>query len=251
MNAQYSLEQLEQYIGTRVIDKDGKDIGKLTNIYVENSGEKEPVFITVSTGWFGFNDVFVPLDGAEIAGDQIQVKYDEEMIKSAPKYDANSSVADASENELLQYYGVNYTGSDAGNQNTSNVSTDHQGDSETDTLTLHQEDVHIGKEQKETGKVRISKHIVTEEKEFKVPVTKEKVRITTTDVSDKSPDAHELNEQSVEFTTSEEEVHLTKEVRPTQQVNIEKIREVNEHNIKAQASHEELDVDDEGNNLER
>jgi hypothetical protein len=67
-----------------------------------------PEWISVQTGWFGMKESFVPLAQATSTGDSVQVPYDKDVVKDAPRIDAHGELSPAEEADLYAYYGVSY-----------------------------------------------------------------------------------------------------------------------------------------------
>lgn len=80
-------------------------IGTIGQIYL-NDETGEPVWATVKTGLFGSAETFLPLQAARVDGNNVQVDYDEETIKGAPRVNAAGSLSPAEEDELYRYYGL-------------------------------------------------------------------------------------------------------------------------------------------------
>ncbi|MCT2362234.1 PRC and DUF2382 domain-containing protein [Kocuria marina] len=86
---------------------DGDKIGKVEQVFLDdNSGE--PTFLTVNTGLFGAKENFVPVKGARQDGDRVVLPYTKDVIKDAPKVDADQHLSPAEEEELYRYYELNY-----------------------------------------------------------------------------------------------------------------------------------------------
>ncbi|OFK07764.1 DUF2382 domain-containing protein [Kocuria sp. HMSC066H03] len=86
---------------------DGDKIGKVEQVFLDdNSGE--PTFLTVNTGLFGAKENFVPVKGARQDGDRVVLPYTKDVIKDAPKVDADQHLSPAEEEELYRYYEMNY-----------------------------------------------------------------------------------------------------------------------------------------------
>ena len=106
-----TTSQIDGITGGNVVSTDGDKIGGIGQVYLDdNTGE--PNWVTVKTGLFGTSESFVPLDGADLRGGDIVVKYDKATIKDAPRVDADGSITPEEEETLYSYYGLG--GSNAG-----------------------------------------------------------------------------------------------------------------------------------------
>ena len=104
---QDQADQLRHLYDATVYGQDGEKLGGISQIYLDDrSGQ--PSWATVSTGWFGTRETFVPLDDAHVAADRIDVPYSKEFVKDAPQVDADHHLDEAQEAELYRYYSKSY-----------------------------------------------------------------------------------------------------------------------------------------------
>jgi uncharacterized protein (TIGR02271 family) len=117
-----TTNQLQDLTDGDVVTTGGDKIGGIGQIYVDDS-TGEPSWVTAKTGLFGTSESFVPLEGANISGGNIQVGYDKDKVKGAPRIDADGKLSPEEEEQLYSYYGLgsgtsttdaNYTTSDSG-----------------------------------------------------------------------------------------------------------------------------------------
>ena len=94
------------FTGGDVVDPDGRKIGSVGQLFLDaDSGE--PAWVTVTTGLFGTGESFVPLDGATLHGDDLQVAYDKGLVKHAPRIEGTGgALSPAEERELYRHYGL-------------------------------------------------------------------------------------------------------------------------------------------------
>jgi hypothetical protein len=88
-----------------VYSANGERIGKLGQIYVDDQ-TGEPSWVTIDTGLFGLKTSFAPLDGARIDSDGLHLRYDEELVKDAPRIDPDGTLTPAEEERLYLHYGL-------------------------------------------------------------------------------------------------------------------------------------------------
>ncbi|PYY35578.1 DUF2382 domain-containing protein [Curtobacterium sp. MCPF17_046] len=89
----------------KVIDPDGQKVGTVKQVYVDNT-DGHPLFASVSTGLFGTSESFVPLEGADLTGDELRVAYDKDRIKDAPRIDADGDLSDDEQDRIFDHYGL-------------------------------------------------------------------------------------------------------------------------------------------------
>ena len=102
-----SKEDLRTVVGATAYDRDGDKIGKIGSVYYDDNTD-QPKWISVNTGLFGLNESFVPLQGAELRGDEVRVGYDKATVKDAPNVDAEGHLSVDEEQRLYQHYSLDY-----------------------------------------------------------------------------------------------------------------------------------------------
>ena len=232
--------------GGIVTDADGGKIGKIGQVYLDNE-TGDPQWVTVSTGLFGTSESFVPLDDATVSGNDIQVRFSKDVVRDAPRIDADREISDQEQEKLFHYYEVpnGDTTSRGIDQNTTDRDT--TGPTTDDAMTRSEERLHVGTENVETGRVRLRKYIVTEDVTRTVPVSHEEVRIerepiTETKVGDAVAGA-ELSEEEHEVTLSGEQVVVNKETVPVERVRLDTDTVTEEQTVTEEIRKEQIDTD--------
>jgi hypothetical protein len=107
----------------------------------------------------------VPLDGARVLDDDIQVPYTVEQIRSAPNVDVDVNLTDDEQEQLAAHYG----------EPTQILAGDDGPEAE---MTRSEEEVSFGvAPAKPRERVRLRKHTVVEHVEKTVPVRREEIRL--------------------------------------------------------------------------
>jgi uncharacterized protein YrrD len=102
-------ENIAEWRGKTIVDRDGDKIGKLEDVYVDVETD-EPVFGTVKEGMFGRHLTFVPLAGLTIGPDELQARVSRELVKDAPNIELEGDeLSSADESVLYHHYELNYT----------------------------------------------------------------------------------------------------------------------------------------------
>ena len=102
-------QNIAEWHGKNLVDRDGDKIGKLEDVYVDVETD-EPMFGTVKEGHFGRHLTFVPLGGLTIGPDNLQVSVSKEQVEAAPNIDMHSDELSAeAESALYHHYQLNYT----------------------------------------------------------------------------------------------------------------------------------------------
>src|SRR5215207_3463263 len=99
--------EISTWVGRSAVDRDGDKIGKISDIYLDDE-TGEPEWLAVNTGMFGSKVSFVPIGGASISGDDIEVAYDKATVKDAPNAEADGQLSPEEEDLLYQHYGRGY-----------------------------------------------------------------------------------------------------------------------------------------------
>ena len=98
------MSEAHSWRGRYVIDSDGDKIGKLEEIYPDQTGN--PEWAIVDTGLFGTMSSFVPLAGAAPAGEDIQVPFSKQHVKDAPGVARDGELSESEEAQLYSHYGL-------------------------------------------------------------------------------------------------------------------------------------------------
>jgi len=102
-------QDIAQWRGKELVDRDGERIGKLEEVYVDVETD-EPMFGTVKEGLIGRHLTFVPLAGLTIGPDNLQVPVSKEQVKEAPNIETEGDeLSQTDESSLYHHYQLNYT----------------------------------------------------------------------------------------------------------------------------------------------
>lgn len=99
----FTQDNLDTIYDADVVDVNGDKVGGVGQVYLDDR-TGDPAWVTVKTGFFGMRESLVPLDGATVDGDRIQVPYEKAFIKDAPNVDVDAHLDDAQQDELYRYY---------------------------------------------------------------------------------------------------------------------------------------------------
>jgi uncharacterized protein (TIGR02271 family) len=232
-----SIDQsnIDTIIGRPVHGADGQKIGDVGQIYLDDATGR-PEWATVRTGLFGTKESFVPVAEAQITDEGLRVPYDKDAVKDAPRVDADQGhLSQEEEADLYRHYGLDYSearsdsGLPGGRNGKGNrdargtVGHDTSGPSTDDAMTRSEEHLEVGTQQREAGRARLRKHVVTEQETVTVPVTREEVTLEREPITDANVGAATSGP-----TISEEEhevvLHEEKPVVATEAVPVERVR---------------------------
>jgi sporulation protein YlmC with PRC-barrel domain len=197
----HDIDTVLGWRGRTVLDRDGQEIGKLGDIYLDGETER-PAFAGVRTGLFGRNESIVPLADAEEVDEGVRVPYDKAAVEDAPRLDPDDeALAPEEEDALFRHYGTpgEAAPGDTRREDGEGATADApRGDAgEDDAMTRSEEEVRFGRTgMKPRERVRLRKVLVTDHVERTVPRRREEIRLET--------DPPEGNVEGVEDTPEEE-----------------------------------------------
>jgi uncharacterized protein (TIGR02271 family) len=229
-------DQILQYRGQNLADADGDKIGSIEEIYLDTETDA-PEWALVSTGMFGTKSTFVPLRDASEENGTLRVPFDKATVKDAPRMDPDGELSQREESELYRYYGMQYSearsdtglpqgGSSTGPADRERVGGDVSGRETDDAMTRSEEELRVGTTERETGRARLRKYVVTDQVEQTVPVRREEVRIEREPITDANAgdamDGPAISEEEHEVVLHEEEVVVEKRAVPKERVRLDK-----------------------------
>src|SRR5918996_4223150 len=191
------IDTVQSWQGRTMADADGDKVGTIESIYVDDQ-TGEPEWALVNTGLFGTKSSFVPLAQASSSGDQVQVPYEKQLVKDAPRVDTDQHLSEAEEQQLWRHYGLDYDSEYATDRDGDSVYDDVQGTAvgrdtsgptTDDAMTRSEEELRVGTQARERGRARLRKYVVTETQQVTVPVQREEVRVEREPITDANLDA--------------------------------------------------------------
>jgi len=219
--------QVGAWLNRTVIDPSGSKVGTVTDVYVDDQ-TKQPDWLAVSTGLFGTKVSFVPIEGARVERDDVVVAYDKEMIKDAPRVEADGALSVDEEQTLYAHYGRSYAPYTGGEAPSSDDDALAQRKITSDTtgrdasMVRSEEEVSIDKHRQEAGRVKLRKWVETDEVQVTVPVERQVARVVREPVAEgDTRGVGEFVEGEEEIVLSEEVVDVNKRVVAKERVGLE------------------------------
>ncbi len=281
MNDRFDLDDLTN---ANIYDQDSKKVGSIGQVYLDDQTD-EAKFATVKTGLFGTNETFVPLNAATRTEDGFTVPFTKDFIKDAPNIDADGHLDPAEERRIFEYYSLSYdddgrvsddrvagdgrdrtdavnraaagtaagaagaagtAGRDADRRDADRVAG--QG-AEGKQVVAHEERLKVGTEQREAGKARLRKRVVSENQQVEVPVQREELVVERESID---PNSAEARTGSIDgradgaeetITLREERPVVDKETVATEKVNVGKRTVTDSETVSGEVRKEQIDVD--------
>jgi uncharacterized protein (TIGR02271 family) len=267
-----------QWHGRTMVGNDGGKLGKIAEIY-EDPQTGKPEWATVSSGLFGTKSNFVPLAGATTDGEDVRAQVTKDQVKDAPGVENDGELSEQEEQHLFEYYNVPYTregsttaqGAPTGGDRTEadraqgdrdtnghdHLGHDHDGHdtggpNTDDAMTRSEEELRVGTRQREAGRARLRKYVVTEMVTKTVPVQREEVRVEREPITDDNREAAidgpDISEEEHEVVLHEDEVVVDKQAVAKERVwmgteTVTDDREVSEEVRKEQIETEGTDAE--------
>lgn len=260
-----TAQELERAIGQDVYDVDGQKVGTAANLYASDlSGE--PEWVTVKTGLFGSKESFVPLTGAHTEQDGLHVGARKDVIKDAPRIDDQGHLSEAEAAELYRHYhlpaaqsgqmqnapGQPGMGDGQGMGGRQGMGTEQgqaaeqgkrgkKGKGGQESMVRSEEHLRAGTETVETGRIRLHKHVVTEDEQVTVPVSHEEVHVVREPVSGAEPGG-KIGEEDREVVLHEERPVVAKETVAVESVGLDTETVHEEQQVKDKVRKEQIEV---------
>ena len=243
-----------EWRGRNAVDSDGDKIGTIDEIYMDGETGK-PEWLAVKTGMFGSKVSFIPIAEASEANGDVQVPYDRQQVKDAPKAEADGELSQDEEAGLYSHYGLDYSEARSdtglpqgqGNGHRDTVGHDTSGPTTDEAMTRSEEELRVGKSSRESGRARLRKYVVTEQVEQTVPVQREEVRLEREPITDANAgDAHDgpaISEEEHEVVLHEEQLVTEKRAVPKERVRMDKQTVTEDETVSEEVRKEQIEAE--------
>src|SRR5215218_4312642 len=180
--------------------------------------------------------------------------------------DPDQHLSEAEEQELWRHYGLDYGAGQAGppaqpqpaaeavdrpvgvDAGGGQAGDDTAGRGVDEAMTRSEEELRVGTETRERGRVRLRKYVTTEEVTQTVPVQREEVRLEREPVTDANLDAAtsgpDISEAEHEVVLREERPVVDKEVVPRERVRLDTDTVTEERQVGEEVRKEQIEVDE-------
>jgi uncharacterized protein (TIGR02271 family) len=230
-----------EWRGRNVVSSDGDKIGTLEEIYLDTD-TGEPEWATVRTGLLGTQHSFVPLGDVDHHHGEVVVPFSKDRVKDAPSVDPDGQLSRQEEDQLYEHYGVGGAGG-----STQPAGGDVSGPTTDDAMTRSEEELRVGTAEREKGRARLRKYVVTEEVQQTVPVQREEVRVEREPITDANAeqalDGPEISEEEHEVVLHEEEPVVEKRAVPKERVRMGKETRTDEAEVSEEVRKERIEAD--------
>jgi len=271
-----TMEDVQTWRGRDVVDSDGDKIGSVEDIYLDRQSG-EPEWVAIKTGLFGTKVSFAPIRDASASGEEIRIPFSKDQVKDAPSVEADGELSPEEEQRLYQHYGRSDYGEwdrttdrteqvlgrderfssrrgSGGEYETSGesattgrgaVGDDVSGPETDEAMTRSEEELRVGTTQRETGRARLRKYVVTENVTQTVPVSREEVRIEREPITDanvgQATDGPAISEEEHEVTLHAEEPVVEKRAVPKERVRLDTETVTDEQTVSEDVRKEQIE----------
>lgn len=243
MDQSPTVEQLQASLGAPVYASDGAKIGTVDDFFFDNDTGK-PEWLGIGKGALSSKRLLVPLAGASTRDGAYYVNYSKDLVEASPDI-AGDEISQQTEADLYGHYGLEYSESrsDSGlPEGGTGVDVER---STGDAMTRSEEELAVGKTQREAGRARLRKYVVTEDVSQTVPVQREEVRVEREPITDANIDqatsGPDISEDEHELTLTEEQVVAEKRVVPKERVRLAKDTVTDEQEVSEQLRKEQIE----------
>jgi uncharacterized protein (TIGR02271 family) len=271
----------DQYAGYEVYDPNGEKIGKVDDLFINESDQ--PEYLGVKMGFLGLEGTsLIPweLTRVDEQGHRIEVSVDKAQVKEGPSFNDDEDITPDYEERVYSHYGLQRAqtngeqrgayGAYYGDDETGKVGPGmREGDTETGEFRGHPEDdegVHqshgsdlededelrvqrteeelvAGTREREAGRMNVRKRVRTDREQVRVPIKREEVNVERVPVNEERTGA-EIGEDEVSMPVVEEEAVVGKQSVVKEEIRVRKDVVQDEEVVEEDVRKEEVDVDD-------
>jgi len=241
---------LEQVIGYDLLDRNNKEIGKISSFWTDHTGR--PAFMGVKTFWLMGKAHVIPAYGAEVAHSRKRVRlpFTHEEVKGAPSYAPDAELDPEQEREVIGYYQGKGQFSESrqpargySEGYAEGTTAKAEGTKET-RIPLHEEELKVGKRSVEMGGVRLRKIIRTETVQEPVEIKREDVVVEHIPASGQTPEGTAFEGEEIFIPLWREEPVVSKETHVREEVRARKTEESERQSVSGEVRKEEVEVED-------
>jgi len=234
--------QAEDLLGARVTGADGKVVGTVEQVFRDDV-DGTPAWARVRSGKSGR---FVPLGSSQVTPEGLSVPFDSQKIMSGPDIDAGQHMSAAQAEELSRYYGLMVPTQQPRGEMAEETTSAEQPTAEipdSDWVIRQEEQIQVGKEMLESGRVRLHKYVDVESVEQPVHLYREEYEIERIPIGQGEQVSGSIGEGVQEVVLHEERAVLRKEMVPVERVRLKTRRVEQDTTVKDQIRRERIEVE--------
>jgi uncharacterized protein (TIGR02271 family) len=240
--------------GWEVISADNRRIGEVEDLLVDTTAMKVRYLdVEVDDELRGSDEekhILIPIGYARLNEDDDRILVNElssEQVRTVPAYTGRFDPQ--YEQSLGSYFGAGTGGGfDARRDDRlaqERGATGHTGE---ERIALSEEELAVGREQRQAGEVRVGKHVETEHVKRDVPVSHEEVEIERRPIEgDRMEGRARIEEDEIRVPLNEERAVVQKRTVPREEIVLRKRQVQGTQRVEADLRREEADIDRQGN----
>jgi uncharacterized protein (TIGR02271 family) len=239
----------DRFAGYEVYDPAGQKIGKVDDLFVDQSDE--PEYIGVKMGFLGTRSTLIPWDAVSTADDEgraITVDIDKDKAKNGPTFDDDREITPEFEEEVYSYYGLSRSTEESAAYESyyDETATDVDATTDEDELRVQrsEEELAAGTREREAGQLKVRKRVRTDRERIEVPTRHEEVSVERVPVEGEASEA-EIGDDEVVVPVTEEEVVVGKRPVVKEEVRVRKDVVEDTETVEEDVRREEIEVEDE------
>jgi uncharacterized protein (TIGR02271 family) len=272
----------DRFAGYEVYDQAGEKIGKVDDLFVDESDQ--PEYVGVKMGFLGMSSTLIPwqLVTLDEGSGRLTAATDKDTAKNGPAFDDDREITPEFEQQVYSYYGLqSASGSESSGSYGSYYSEEStdagtvgpgmsMGDTETGEFREHaitdegvnqsrgddlededelrvqrtEEELAAGTREREAGALNVRKRVRTDRESIEVPTRREEVSVERVPVSEGTATEAQIGEDEVRVPVTEEEVVVEKRPVAKEEVRIRKDVVEDTQVVEEDVRREEIDVDD-------
>jgi uncharacterized protein (TIGR02271 family) len=248
MQQTISFEILMQMRGKPVYDSQHEKIGSVSEIFLDDATQ-QPEWVGIGAGgFFGSKQHLVPVKGAILEGDGLMVPYSRDQVKETPDI-SGDEVTQEQERELYSSYGLQYSerpspsglseGGKKGQPLRGGAEAPPRGRTE-DSMTRSEEEIRVGKRERDIGQVRLRKYVETEPVTEEVQLRRERATIERQPINKPVGDVS-MGEEEIGVDLHEEEPVVDKRAVAKEEVRLGKETETRDEQVQEQLRRERIE----------
>src|SRR5215213_1474848 len=272
----------DRFAGYEVYDQSGSKIGKVDDLFVDESDQ--PEYVGVKTGLLGTSSTLIPwgaVGSVDETGGTITVATDKDTAKNGPTFDDDREITPEFEQQVYSYYGLQSSSSTEASGSYGSYYTDEStdagtvgpgmsmGDTESGEFREHaltdegvnqsrgddlededelriqrsEEELRVGTREREAGQVNVRKRVRTDRERVEVPTRREEVHVDRVPINSETSGA-QIGEDEVRVPITEEEVVVERRPAAKEEVRIRKDVVEDTEVVEEDVRREEVEVED-------
>src|ERR687891_1586718 len=236
----------DQYAGYEVFDQVGEKIGKVDDLFVDESDQ--PEYIGVRMGFLGTRSTLIPWEAVSSTDDEgraITVATDKATAKDGPGFDDDREITPEFENEVYSYYGLqrSQTTDEPGPYEAYQDAAPSTTEEDEIRVQRTEEELAAGTREREAGQLKVRKRVRTDRERLEVPTRREEVSVERVPASGEASEA-QIGADEVSVPVVEDEVVVQKKPVAKEEIRIRKDVVHERQIVEEDVRREEVDIED-------